>query len=143
MADMIESLVVEQTEALLWIPQQDRAWTELPGGDIELEAFAAEGYRIYGVLALASEALTFNRADEIAEYYTMVKRLTQAHKIVYCQHDVHGSFYLTLTRPFIKKYVGDNQAIVDVYGKLEGDITTLQEGFRMTDLDIVSNDWNL
>lgn len=143
MADLIESLVVEETAALLWIPQQDRAWTELPDGDIELEAFATEGYRIYGYLALASEALTFIRADEIAEYYTMVERLIQAHKIVYCQHDDYGSFYLTLTRPFITKFVGDNQAVVDVYGKLEGDITTLQEGFRMTDFDIVSNDWGL
>jgi hypothetical protein len=140
---MIESLVIEQTAALLWIPQQDRPWTELPDGDVELEAFTTEGYRIYGVLTLASEALTFIRADELAEYYTMVKRLTQAHKIVYCQHDVLGSFYLTLLRPFIKKFVGDNQAILDVYGKLEGDITTLQEGFQMMDLDIVSNEWNL
>jgi len=148
MADYFYTLELTKTALIDWFAQKDRRWTESPLGDVTLEAWAIEGYRIYGVLVLASEAETFNRANEIAEYFMQAVEWFgwwpyTGDRVVYCRTDDHGSFWAVPDRPFVKNRVGENKSVISVYMRLIGDATSHQAGFSMEDLDETTNDWNI
>lgn len=152
MPDLYYTLDITATSDFGWFIQQDRRWTINPLGDVLLDPFVVEGYRIAGFISLASELRTFNRADEVAEYYSLDVEYFEIPgwedsgvKVVYCQSDALGSisFWMVPDRAFVKKLTGENKAIIDIYGRHIGDVSVLQAGFRMEDLDELTNDWNL
>jgi len=154
MADYFHTMDVTKTTRIDWFPQRHRNYSALPSGDILVEAMATHGYRLNGILALASELRTFNRADELAEYYEMPDEWRRwremwlwypylGDKLVYCRTDDHGSFWAVPDRPVIHKFVGEKKARVDIHMRLVGDTTSHQAGFGVYSVDEAVNDWNI
>ena len=148
MADFFYTLELTATSIIDWFVQQDRPVSEAPGGDIEIGAWTTEAYIIQGTLVLASELRTFNRADELAEYYSLDAEYFEladvaGEKVAYCRTDAHGSFWVIPDRPFIRKHTGENKAVVVAYCSLIGSTTDYQAGYLMEDLDELTNDWSI
>ena len=149
MADYYHVMDVTKTTVIDWFPQRHRNYTVTPAGDYLVEAVATHGYRLHGIIALASELRTFNRADELAEYYEqpdafyLWRHEPLGLKLVYCRTDDYGCFWAVPDRPTIHKYVGANQASVDIQLRLVGTVTDYQACFLVEDVDVESSDWNI
>ena len=148
MADYFYTMELTKTNLISWFAQQDRKWTVSPLGDVLLAALAVEAYRIYGILELTTELRTFNRANEIAEYFKLADEYFDWYpytgdRVVYCRTDDHGNFWLVPDRPFVKNRTGENKSVIDFFGRLIGDTTSHQAGFSMEDVDEATNDWNI
>jgi len=149
MVDYFHIMDVTKTARIDWFPQRHRNFTVAPGGDILVEAMATHGYRLNGILALASELLTFNRADELAEYYEQPVAVylwgyePLGLKRVYCRTDDHGNFWAVPDRPVVHKYVGTNEATLDIQMRLIGTTADYQACFKVEDVDVESSDWNI
>ena len=154
MADYFHTMDVSKTLLIDWFPQRHRNFTVAPEGDYLVEAMATHGFRIHGVLALATELRTFNRATELAEYYEMPDEHDRwrelwlwygyrGDKLVYCRTDDHGNFWAVPDRPIIHKFIGDNQATVDIQLRIVGNTGGHQAGFGVYDAEIGVNDWGI
>ncbi len=148
MADYYYKMEVTKTTLIDWFTQQRQPWSIAPDGDILVDPWAVYGYIIHGVLALASELRTFNRANELAEQYELPDEFYGAYpyagdKLVYCRTDDHGNFWALPDRPSIHKFTGENEALISLYMRLIGTTAEYQAGFNMDDLDIVTNDWGI
>jgi len=150
MVDYYHVIALDATTRLDWFPLRNRNYTIAPDGDILVSPFATMGYRIHGVLSLAGgEAETFARANEVAEYYEQPDAFylwsyePQGLKLVYCRTDNYGSFWAVPDRPFVSKFVGTNEAVIDVYMRLIGTIADYQACFLVEDVDIETSDWGI
>lgn len=154
MVDYFHTMAVTKTTIIDWFAQPHRNFTVTPTGDYLVEPWATHGYRILGILVLSTELRTFNRATEIAEYYEMPDewRLWRefwlwypylGDKLVYCRTDDFGNFWALPDRPTVHKYVGTNQATVDIFMRLVGTTVSHQAGFGVYDVDEATNDWNI
>jgi len=153
-ADYFHTMDVTKTLRIDWFPQRHRNFTITPEGDYLVEAFATHCYRIYGILVLATELRTFNRATELAEYYEMPDEHHSwlefwlwygylGHKLVYCRTDDHGNFWAVPDRPIVHKFVGTNEAQVDIHMRIVGSTASHQAGFGVYDVEAATNDWNI
>ncbi len=148
MADFFYTLELTGTTIIDWFPQKDRPLTETPAGDILIGAWTTEAYIIQGTLTLATELRTFNRADELAEYYSLDAEYFEladvaGEKVAYCRTDDHGNFWVIPDIPFIHKHTGENKAVIVAYCSLIGSTTDYQAGYLMNDLDELTNDWDI
>ena len=154
MADYFHTMAVTKTARIDWFPQRHRSWSSTPEGDYLVEATATHCYRLYGILVLATELRTFNRATELAEYYEMPDDDHSwlefwlwygylGDKLVYCRTDDHGNFWAVPDRPIVHKFVGDNEARIDVHMQPVGTTASHQAGFGVYDVDEAVNDWDI
>ena len=144
MVEMVESLALDNTTVMQWIPQKDKSWTVTPLGDVLLAALATEAYYLQGQLVLATELRTFNRGDELAELFEMVAfQITANDFVAYLQLDSFTNVYVKLNRPFVKKFTGSNVAIVEMLATVLGTVADFQDGYDLDDLASVSNDWGI
>ena len=154
MVDYFHTMEVTKTPLIDWFPQRHRNWSSTPEGDYLVEAWATHCYRLYGILSLATELQTFNRATELAEYYVMPNEHHswlefwlwygyRGDKLVYCRTDDHGNFWAVPDRPIIHKFVGEKKVRVDVFMRIVGTTTGYQAGFGVYDVDEATNEWNI
>lgn len=150
MVDYYHVIPLDETVQLGWFPQRHRDYSVLPGGDYLVEAMATHGYRVYGILSLAGgDAETFARVNEAAEYYEQPDAFylwmhePLGLKLVYCRTDDYGSFWAVPDRPIVHKYVGDNEATLDIQMRLIGTTADYQACFLVEGVDVESSDWNI
>ena len=144
MVDKLESLELDETTVLVWTPQQDRTWTTAPDGDYELADWANEAYLLSGQVVLASELRTFNRMDELAELFEMVAyQIPAKDYTAYVQLDDNTNAFVIIDRPFVKKFVGSNVALVEMLCRILGTTSDYQDGYDLNELETVTNDWSM
>lgn len=148
MADLYYKMDATKTTLIDWFTQSRQRWSIAPDETVLVEARATFAYILHGILILASELRTFNRATELAEQYELDAEFFlwfpyTGDKVVYCRTDDHGNFWAVPDRPIIHKFTGENEALILIYMRLIGTTADYQAGFNMDDLDEATNDWGI